>query len=788
MLKNTIQVALRNILKHKGYSLINIVGLAAGMACCLLIALWVLDELSFDKFHAEARHLYRVEENQHYSGRNYHVTVTPLPLAPALESEIPEIKQATRFWWLGGRLFRYGSRAFYESDLRVVDPAFLKMFSFPLLRGDPKTALDSPQSLIITEEIAEKYFGDEDPLGKVMTVDNRHSFTVTGLMPDVPHNSFLQFKMLAPYTFVEKIGLTENYSDSFGSNMLFTFVRLESTARPAAVNEKIFGFLRTKNPRSTTDLELMPYTRIHLHAYFGFDRDPGAVQYVYIFSIIAFFVLLIACINFMNLATARSANRAREVGMRKVVGAMRGDLVRRFFGESVVFAGIALVLAVILVTLLLPAFGRLASKPLSWSVSGLGSVLLGLAGVTLFTGLVAGSYPALFLSGFQPVKVLKGQLTGGRGGTRFRRVLVVVQFSLSVLLIIGTAVVYKQLDFMKNKRLGWDREHLVYVPMRGDLKQKYLPLKQELRKTPGVLGVSGSAHLPTNIGSNSGGASWEGKDPDQQVLIGISAVDFDYVETLDIEMAEGRSFSRDHPSDNGKAFLVNEEVVKLMGKESAVGERFQFLGVNGTIIGIMKNYHFQSVHSKIEPLAVIVAESRIEYLLIRLAPGDIPGALKSVEAAWMRVAPDFPLDAHFLDEQFDRMYRAEARMGGLLKSFAGLAILIASLGLFGLASFTAEQRTREIGIRRVLGAGISTITGLLCREFILLVLLANILAWPVGYFVMRGWLQGYPYRTDLRLELFAGALAIALLTALVSVGFHAVRAASANPARSLKYE
>jgi len=785
MFKNYLKVTFRNIFRHKGYSFINIAGLAIGIACCLIIALWVLDELSYDKFHENAENLYRVEENQHYSGRIFHVTVTPYPLAPALKDEIPEIIDATRCVWVGGALLRYGDNAFFESYGRAVDPSFFHMFTFPFISGDKNTALNSPYSLVITEKIAKKYFGEEDPLGKVILVNNQYDFTVTGIMKNVPQNSYLQFDMIIPYEFLEKTGRT---NEQFGSNSILTFVQLQENIPVEQVNEKIFGFIRTREPESLTDLELMPFTRIHLHEYFGYEKDAGAIQYVYIFSIIAIFVLLIACINFMNLATARSASRAREVGLRKVVGALKGNLIRQFYGESIIFALIALIFALVIVTLLLPVFSTLTAKELSWDMSGILPTLLCLIGITLFTGIVAGSYPALFLSAFQPVNIIKGSLKSGAASSRFRKVLVVIQFSLSILLIIGTTVVYKQLNYMKNRKLGWDKGHMVFIPLRADIKKSYKALKNELLKDPQVMNVSGTSQLPSYISSNSGGADWEGKDPELQTLIGFNAVDFGFIETLKIEMAEGRSFSEEFSSDHSKTFIINEEVVKIMGKESVVGKRFSFIGIQGTIAGVMKNFHYQPLRYKIEPLAIIVDPDQINYMLIRIPPGSIKESLHFIEDTWKQVIPNYPFDCRFLDERFDRMYRAEKRVGTLLNIFAGLAVFIACLGLFGLASFTAEQRTKEIGIRKVLGASVQQITVLLCKEFFLLVVLANIIAWPAAYFIMKNWLQGYAYKAGLGLVIFMAAMAMALVIAIISVSFQAVRAAMVNPVDALKYE
>ena len=787
MFKNYFKVALRNIRRHPGYSIINIAGLAIGLACCLFILIWVLDELNYDKFHENAPYLYRVEENQYYSGRVYHVTVTPYPLAPAIKADFPEIIEATQYVGVGGQLIRYGEKAFFETGIRAVAPAFFRMFTFPFVKGDSNTALDDPFSLVISEEMAEKYFGEEDPIGKVFSVNNTYDMKVSGVMKNVPNNSYLQFDMVIPYALLEKVGAV---SDSMGSNSILTFVQLQKGASLQQINDKIRGFIKKHVPDSVTDLELALYSKIHLHQYFGYGRDMGQIKYVYIFSVIALFVLMIACINFMNLSTARSANRAKEVGVRKVVGALKSHIIRQFYGESVIYAFIALVFAVIIVVLLMFPFNNLSGKELSLGILGNWMILAGFIGVTLFTGLVAGSYPALFLSSFQPVWVIKGNLKSGAGSSLFRRILVVVQFALSIFLIIGTVVVYNQLHYMKNRDIGYDKEHLVYIPMRGQTGRFYEALKNALVRDPRILNVTGSNHRPSNIGSNSGGANWDGKDPDQVVLIGISSVDYDYIETIGIELKEGRSFSKEYGTDQTEAFIVNEEVAKLMGKESVAGENFSFAGRDGNIIGVMKNFHYYSVRNKIEPLAIYLrpAAQGFSYTLIRIAPENISASLDFVKDTWQKVVPDFPFEYRFLVEDFEYYYRSEERMGGLLKYFSILAVFIACLGLFGLASFTAEQRTKEIGIRKVLGASASQITLLLCREFFVLVLLANIISWPVAYFVMRNWLQDFAYRTSLGMLTFVLTMVLALIIALLTVSFQAVKAAVANPVDALKYE
>ena len=787
MFKNYLKIAFRIIKRHKGYSFINIAGLAIGLACCLFILIWVLDELSYDKFHENAPYLYRVEENQYYSGRVYHVTVTPYPLAPALKQDFPEIIEATQYVGVWGLLIRYGEKAFFENGMSAVPPAFFRMFSFPFVKGDSRTALDDPFSMVISEEIAEKYFGEEDPIGKVFSVNNKYDMKVTGVMKDVPQNSYLQFDMVLPYALLEKLGAV---SDSMGSNSIFTFVQLKKGASLQQVNEKIRGFIKKHVPDSVTELELALYSRIHLHQYFGYGRDMGQIKYVYIFSLIALFVLLIACINFMNLSTARSANRAKEVGVRKVVGALRSHIIRQFFGESVIYAFIALAFAVILVGLLMSPFNNLSGKDLSLNILGNWQIILGFLWITLITGLVAGSYPALFLSSFQPVSVIKGSLKSGARSSLFRRILVVVQYALSIFLIIGTVIVYNQLHYMKNKDVGYDKEHLVFLPMRGQTGRSYTALKDALVRDSRILGVTGSMERPSRIGNNSGGADWDGKDPDQVVLIGFCSVDYDYIETVGIELTEGRGFSKEYGTDQTEAFIVNEEVAKLIGKESVVGERFSFVGRDGKIIGVMKNFHYLSLRDKIEPLAIYMRppDRGFSYTLVRIPSENISASLDFVRETWQKVFPDYPFEYRFLDYDFENYYRSEERMGDLLKYFSILAVFIACLGLFGLASFTAEQRTKEIGIRKVLGASAPQITLLLCREFFVLVLLANIISWPVAYYAMYKWLQGFAYRTNIGIFTFILSAALALIIALLTVSYQAIKAALANPVDSLRYE
>jgi predicted permease len=790
MLKNYLLIAFRNIIKNIGFSLINILGLSIGITATLLILLWVQDELSFDRFHENAENLYQVEEDQYYSGEVYHVTVTPYPSGPVWKEEIPEIKDACRYQWPSGMLFRYGEKAFYEGGCVAVDQSFFSMFSFPLIKGDKQTVLTEPFSTVLTDETAKKYFGNDDPIGKILMVNNKYEFTVSGVVEKPPKNSTLSFDILVPFDYLKEVG---EFNDGWGNNSIRTYVQLHENAITDTVNRKLTRIVRNHNPESNTDFLVLPFTRIHLHQYFGYGHDPGAIVLVYIFSIIAAFVLLIACINFMNLSTARSANRAREIGMRKVMGGTRQNLIFQFFGESFLLTIISMILALILTGTILSIFNDITGKELTFQHLLNYKFIIGLIILTFVTTFIAGIYPSVFLSSFKPVNILKGELSKGARGGLFRKILVIFQFTLSVFLIIGTVVIYKQLIFMRNIDLGFNKEHILYIYLRGDIKNNYYTLKEELVKNPVVTGVSATMHTPTHIGSNSGGADWEGKDPELHTLIGFSAVDFDYIETLQIDILAGRSFSKDYSTDlatdSTGTFLVNEEVAKIMGVENPVGMRFDFLGLNGKIIGVMKNFHYQSVRNKIEPLALVVSDVRwFNSMIIKIGPGDVIKAMKEITDTWNKIMPQYPLEYHFVDEDYDNMYRTDVRMGKIIQYFTFLAIIIACLGLFGLVSFTAEVRTREIGIRKVMGARMIKIIYLLSAEFTQLVLISCLLAIPVAYFVMKQFLQEFAYHTSLNWWIFSLAGIAALVIAILTVSYQSVRVSLINPAQSLRYE
>jgi predicted permease len=785
MLKNHIKIAIRNLTKHKGYSIINIAGLTIGMACCILILFWVQDELSFDRFHKNADSIYRVIQDINFADHSTTWTITQGPLGPSLKEDFPEIVNFTR---VTGRRFRltYGDNSFDEI-LGMADGSIFEMFTFPLIEGDPKTALKDPYSIVLTKKMAIKYFGEENPIGRVLKADNRYDFLVTGILKEFPNNSHFRYDFLIPFIFGRELKYTV---DNWRNSQFRTYVQLQDGISRLEAVQKISSYLY-KKPTLEKDakLNLQPLKRIHLYSNYEFDTAHGDITYVTIFSLIAFFILLIACINFMNLTTARSANRAREVGMRKVAGAHRGELMRQFFGEAIFLAFIALIFAVGLVALLLPGFNNLAAKELSVGTSGNILAFIILLGIALMTGIIAGSYPALFLSGFQPVNVIKGSSHSRFKGSLFRKVLVVLQFSLTILLIICTIIVYTQLNYMRNKKLGYDKESLVYAGLRGDMRQQFDAVTTELLKSPDILEVTSSGTVPT-YGYNFSNSlwKWEGQAPDEEILMRASFVDYDYFKTMGMEITQGRSFSRDFSTDSEEALIVNEAAVKVMGMESPIGKRLGIGDSQTKIIGVVKDYHFRSLKQQIEPLILILAPQNCGVLFARVKMDDVSRSIGHMEKVWKEFAPGYPFSFRFLDEALDELYRSEQRIETIFRYFALLAIFISCLGLFGLASFTAEQRTKEVGIRKVLGATMSNIFVLLSREFSKWVLLANIIAWPLAYYAMNKWLQSYAYRINIAIWSFVAAALLALVIALFTVSYQAVRAARANPADALRYE
>lgn len=788
MVRNYFKIAMRNIEKHKYYALINILGLAIGMACCILISLWVIDELHYNRFHEKIDTVYGAVNDQYFEGNKWHINNTPTLLGPALEQDFPEIKATTRYQTHPQALLTFVNKSFFENRIYLVDPSFLQMFSFPLISGDQNTALDNPNSIILTTHMAEKYFAGENPLGKTILLNNETELIVTGVMENVPHNSTLTFHALIPYRLYEDARIRAGHKFHWFSNHPRTFIELHSAQSAEVVNEKIHHYVREKAGDDRAPLfHIVSLKDFRFSPYYG---GTGRVNQISVLALIALFILLIACINFMNLSTARSMHRAKEIGLRKVVGASRKNLVLQFLGESLLLAFSALLMAMVLVVVLLPTFNQVFGKNLPLSILKNTFVSPVLFGITLLTGMAGGSYPAILLSSFKPVSTLKGSSVSAfkRKDGRMRKILVVFQFVLSIALIISTLVIYKQTDYIRNANLGYEKEHIVYLPLRSGSRNYYEALKNKLQNDARILNVTGSTHRPSWIGSNSYNAEWDRQEKPNEILIHVGRVDCDYVETMQIELLEGSEFSRSTSQSNKDGFLVNEEMIKLMGGDKGVGSRLKFQGVDGKILGVMKNYHFTPLNKKIPPLALLFRSDRLSNLIVRISAYDIPSSIQILKESWESVVKDYPFEYRFLDSDFDRFYRDEVRIGNIMKSFAILAIFIASLGLFGLASFTAEQRTKEIGIRKILGASVPTVIGLLSKEFTKCIIIANVIAWPVAYFVMNRWLQNYAYRMKLGIWLFVISGVLTLFIALLTVSVQSIKGATANPVDSLRYE
>ncbi|MGD9346444.1 MAG: ABC transporter permease, partial [Candidatus Aminicenantes bacterium] len=764
MLKNYIKTAFRNLKRYKGYSFINLMGLAIGIACCILIMIYMQDEFSYDRYPQHFERIYRITYHAQTPDRGEINTArTPPPWAPSLAQDYPEIESYCRLKtplvsWLVSR--EEVDKRFHEKGFYFADETVFDFFNFSLKKGDPQTALKDPRTLVLTERAAQKYFGSEDPMGKTLRLDNTYDFLVTGVMKDVPKNSHFSFDILASFSTLSAIPIYggdvyTTWRNGIGPN-LYTYVRLREGAAPSMIEAKMPEFLQKylgdliRRVNIKVAPKLQPLTSIHLHSNLDAEiRANSDIRYIYIFSAIAIFILLIACINFMNLATARSSIRAQEVGMRKVIGAEKRQLVFQFFGETVFLAFLALFLSLILVYIFLPVFNSLSGKTLVFTF-GDPRILFGVVGITLFVGLVSGSYPALYLSSFQPVAIFRGSLRAGRANKILRKTLVVFQFTLSIVFIIGTGIIYDQLQFLRDKNLGFDKEQIVVLPM-GDprARQVYQTFKDKALQKPSVMAVSGTNSVP---GGLIGVVLFLPEDAQagEEVTMEQFAVDHDFIDAMGLKIIEGRDFSVEYSTDTMEAFILNEAAVKHMGWEGeAIDKRINIGNFKrGRVVGVVNDFHAKSLHQKIEPLLIHIAPNPDAYiqLIVRIAPYDYDRTLKALENIWKEVYPKDPFAYSFLDDDFDNLYRSERQRGKVFLAFSVLAIFIACLGLFGLASFTSEQKTKEIGIRKVLGATVGSIVGLLSVEFIKLVLLANLIAWPVSYYIMDNWLSNFAYR------------------------------------------
>jgi len=808
MFQNYLKITFRNLKRHKGYSFINIAGLSVGMACFILILLFCMYEFSYESHHQNAERIYRVNVEQHLTDQVFRAQTSPVPLAIALHNEIPEVVEFTRFQSLRTFLVRHEDNKYYENEVVFADHGALTMFTFPLLEGDKTTALKEPNTVVLTEDMAAKYFGNQDPIGKSLDVENnligQMSVMVTGVMKNHPKNSNIQSNILISMESLRDIAPPAAYWNNWISQQIISYIMLPETHSVAEVEKKITEvFAKHQREDDKRVLKLEQLKRMHLYSAIG---NTGDIRTIYIFLATGLLILLIACINFMNLSTARSASRAKEVGMRKVVGARRKQLIQQFFGETLLFSAFSMVLSLGLVYIFLPSLNNLTGQFIRFSDIGRTEIVFSLIGIVVLVGLLSGSYPALFLSAFQPTSVLKGIFRTGRKGSVFRKVLVISQFSITIALIVCTFVLGRQLQFMRKKALGFKKDQILVISNDSAAgSQNIKPFKTALMQNPRILGVCGSLQLPSRIGMYNN-VTWEGAPEGEKIELIHNSVDYDFIDTFEIELIAGRNFSPEFPTDhrnvrrssgdspNAGAVILNEEAVRRFGWEDPIGKKvIQTYGADRnyyTVVGVIKDFHFSSLKNAIQPMNLFLSLGSNRYISVNMQTQDIPATISFIEETWNKIFPNLPLNYYFLDSVFDTQYRSEQRLERLFGYFSALAIFIACLGLFGLASFAAEQRTKEIGIRKVLGSSDSAIIGLLSREFTYLVLLANIIAWPTAYLVSRSWLKSFAYRININGQFgyFIAAAVLALLIAWLTVSFQAIKAARANPVDSLRYE
>lgn len=798
MFKNYLKIALRNIIKHKGYSFINIAGLAIGISCCLLIMLYIQYELSYDTYHKNAHRIYKVVRESSYMGTKKEAAV-PAPAAPALMDEFPGIEVATRFEKDSDVLIRSGNNKYIENRCIWADKHIFELFTFPLIYGNPKRALENPFSVVIDEETAHKYFGEENPLGKTINIFNKADLQITGVMKNMPKNSHFRTNLFASFETLRKF---DDTIDSWSISSYHAYILLKEGTDYRELEKKfpaMFEKYHSKDDAPKIRYYLQPLTDIHLRADTTVDNvEPVSdIKYIYIFSACAFFILLIACVNYMNLAIARSMTRTREVGIRKVVGACRWQLVRQFLGESFFLTLTAFLTAIVLTSSFLGPFANFVEREITIDLIKSSGFLLVLLGTYLFVGIFSGGYPALYVSRFRPVTMLKGAFFRNTKGIFLGNLLVVFQFSISIILIIGTLVISSQLHLIRNKKIGFDREHIIVANIMDlEVIENRSTLKNELLRIPDVRGVTFSNRLPMFINWYTS-SDFEGNTKGETGFsVNYGLVDYDFLDLFDMEIAAGRNFSREFAGDatGGGAYILNETAVKRLGWKDPIGKKFQFtwrsIKTMGTVVGVVKDFHNKPLHQPIEPVAFKLAPNHnwANCMAIKVSPGNIPETIAAIEDTWNKFTNGSPFNYNFMDEAYDKMYKSEIQLSTLFRYFSILAIIISCLGLFGLASLTAEQSTKEIGVRKVFGATVQDIVKRLSWKFTKWVVLANIIAWPAAYFAMQNWLQSFAYRVHMGWWTFISVGMLALVIALLTVSVQSIKAASANPVDALKYE
>ncbi|MFC2164583.1 FtsX-like permease family protein [Acidobacteriota bacterium] len=793
MFKNYVKITLRNLVKHKGYSFINIAGLAFGIACTILILLWVKDELSFDRFHEKADRIYRIVFSTTDDGSPTNANGS-FGVGPALKKDFSEVLETVRIRKMGQgvkRYIGYKDKKFYESRFFFAEPTIFKVFDFPLVKGDLTTALNEPNSIVLTEEMATKYFGNEDPIGKIIESDPYNDgelilFRITGIAKNLAHNSHFHFDFLASYS-----SQKENTNKFPGFYQHYTYVILNSKSSPESLNNKLLGFLHRnwkEDPWYT--ISLQPLCDIHLRSQLRSEIEAnGNILYVYIFTAIALFVLMIACINFVNLTTARAAKRAKEVGIRKVVGARKNQLIHQFLGESLLLSICSALAAIIGVFMILPLFNRLTDKDMTLISLSNPSVVLGGAALVLAVGFISGLYPAFFLSAFRPINSIKFKTAPSASGTVLRKGLVIFQFALSTGIICSTLIVHKQMSYIQSRNLGYDKEKIMVIPLNKNLRQNYEGFRNELLKYPGIENTTTSSYVPTR-GSAHYSLRFEENDEDLSQVMYM--IDKEFLNTYGLKLLAGTSIQDSFSKDGTISILVSELTTQEAGYSSlqeAIGKSFSLEEDRGQIIGVVNDINIYSLHRPPYSISYVVTPiGRHNYLSLRIIPKNISETISYIQKTWQEMIPSYPLDYFFLDASFEQMHLADKKMSNILSIFSILAIFVACIGLFGLAAYTAEQKTKEIGVRKILGASVSSIYLLLSQEFLKWVVLANIIAWPVAYYAMHKWLQNFAFRTKIGWETFLLSGGVALAIAMVTVSVQAIKATTANPVDSLRYE
>jgi putative ABC transport system permease protein len=807
MIKNYIKMAIRNLQKHKFYSFINVIGLSIGISCCMLITLFILDELNYDQYHEKSDRIHRVTMEALFGGNHFNMAVTPAPMAAALMSDYPDVEAATRFRTSGNWLMKKaeGDQNIIESRVAFADSTVFDVFTIPFIEGNPATALTQRNSLVLSQSTAAKYFSKETALNKTLILDNGETYTITGIYRDMPQNGHFHFDAL-----ITMLNRESSNNTQWTSNNFHTYVLLTPGADASAFRDKLPDMIEKyvgpqvlqfmgksleelRSSGTWMKYHLQSLSEIHLHSQLGVEIEPNSdIQYIYIFSIIALFLLVIACINFMNLSTARSANRAKEVGVRKVLGSFRSHLIKQFLTESILLTTLSFIIAFGLAFLALPLFNSLSNKALSIPFDSITFWFI-CTTATITIGLLAGMYPAFFLSAFKPVSVLKGKLAIGTKSGVVRSLLVVFQFSISIILVVGTFTIFKQLNYIQGKKLGFDKEQVLLIENLWALGDKVASFKTQSSALASVSSISVSGYLPVTSSWRSDTGFWiEGQSKDEtSVSMQYWRVDHNYIGTLGMDVIDGRDFSLDFPSDS-TGVIINKRAAKLFGFENPIGQRVTTSNRNDedityTIVGVIDNFHFQSMKENISALCLVLGNSN-GYAMLKTNSNNIQNTLSQVEAQWKALAPDQPFVYSFLDEEFNDMYQSEQRIGTIFWTFAALAIFIASLGLFALAAFTAEQRTKEIGVRKVLGASVKSIVFLLSKEFIKLIGIAFIIAAPLAWWGISTWLESYTYKTTIGLEVYLFAGIVAFLVAWLTMSYQSIKAAMSNPVNSLRSE